>query len=138
MRSSRGTPTLGPYAWWLMVDSRPAYAGSTARMADSASTSKVRAKAARFPSGQEDPAMAASVDHCDVSHKGSTSQRSTSDVVGSSNDPHRARSGGTSGARAGGGGRRRPRPPSAVGAHDRAGRPLALPAGRRGDPDDGR
>src|SRR3954454_20890791 len=37
----RGTPTVGPYAWWLIIVGLSAYARPSARTTDSASTSNV-------------------------------------------------------------------------------------------------
>ncbi|MBA8962835.1 hypothetical protein JOJ86_006362 [Rhodococcus percolatus] len=48
----RGTPTRGPYDWWLISDIQSAEVGSWARTQDSASTSKVKAAAAVWPCGQ--------------------------------------------------------------------------------------
>ena len=47
----RGTPTRGPYAWWLIGDIRPMDERSAVSTADSASMSKVRQAAALFPAG---------------------------------------------------------------------------------------
>ena len=45
MASSRGTPVSGPYAWCVITDMRAAALRSIAKIADSASTSKVSAAA---------------------------------------------------------------------------------------------
>src|SRR5688500_7812026 len=52
MARMRGTPTNGPYDWWLIAPIRPIAAGSIDRATASASRSNVNAPADRYPRGQ--------------------------------------------------------------------------------------